>query len=66
MKLMASGVTFAAAIVRSPSFSRSSSSTTTIIRPARTASSASSMGANGPFLRDPLAIRIRLDFTIGP
>src|SRR5271165_5212617 len=38
MKLMASGVTFSAARVRSPSFSRSSSSTTTIIRPARISS----------------------------
>ena len=47
MKLMASGVTFSAAIVRSPSFSRSSSSTTMIIRPARMASMASSMVANG-------------------
>src|SRR5215831_9726084 len=35
MKLMASGVTCSAASVRSPSFSRSSSSTTTTIRPAR-------------------------------
>src|ERR1035437_7476879 len=35
MKLMISGVTFSAAIVRSPSFSRSSSSTTTTMRPAR-------------------------------
>src|SRR5215831_8840307 len=38
MKLMASGVTLSAARVRSPSFSRSSSSTTTIIRPARISS----------------------------
>ena len=37
MKLIASGVTFSAAIVRSPSFSRSSSSTTMIIRPSRKA-----------------------------
>ena len=43
MKLIASGVTFSAAIVRSPSFSRSSSSTTMIMRPARTASTASSI-----------------------
>ena len=47
MKLIASGVTFSAAIVRSPSFSRSSSSTTMIISPARMASTASSIGANG-------------------
>src|SRR5580692_1670568 len=47
MKLMASGVTFSAAMVRSPSFSRSSSSTRTIIRPARISSSASSTVTNG-------------------
>ena len=57
MKLMASGVIFSAAIVRSPSFSRSASSTTMTSRPARMASSASSMVANGPCLRRaPLAI----------
>ena len=33
MKLIASGVTFSAAIIRSPSFSRSSSSTMMIILP---------------------------------
>ena len=44
MKLIASGVTFSAAIVRSPSFSRSSSSTTMIISPSRMASMASSIG----------------------
>ena len=47
MKLTASGVTNCAAIVRSPSFSRSSSSTTTTKRPARISSIASSMDANG-------------------
>src|SRR5688572_21899513 len=41
MKLMASGVTMSAAMVRSPSFSRSSSSTTMTIRPARICSTAS-------------------------
>ena len=46
MKLMTSGVTFSAAIVRSPSFSRSSSSTTTTILPARMSSMASGMLAN--------------------
>ena len=46
MKLMASGVIFSAAIVKSPSFSRSSSSTTTTMRPARIASIASSMRVN--------------------
>src|SRR6185437_968574 len=39
---MASGVTNSAASVRSPSFSRSSSSTTTTIRPARISAMASS------------------------
>ena len=38
MKLMASGVTFSAAITRSPSFSRSSSSTRMTIRPLRMSS----------------------------
>src|SRR5208283_2227795 len=47
MKLMASGVTFSAASVRSPSFSRSSSSTTTIMRPARISSIASGTATNG-------------------
>ena len=47
MKLIASGVANWAAIVRSPSFSRSSSSQTTTIRPARISSSASSTVANG-------------------
>jgi hypothetical protein len=44
MKLMCSGVTRSAATIRSPSFSRSSSSIRTIIRPARISRSASSMG----------------------
>ena len=48
MKLIASGVTNWAAIVRSPSFSRSSSSQTTTIRPARISSIASSIAANAP------------------
>ena len=48
MKLIASGVTNWAAIVRSPSFSRSSSSQTTTIRPARISSIASSIGAKAP------------------
>ena len=47
MKLIASGVANSAAMVRSPSFSRSSSSQTTTIRPARMSSIASSMVANG-------------------
>src|SRR5919204_4904479 len=47
MKLIASGVANCAASVRSPSFSRVSSSQTTTIRPRRIASIASSMEANG-------------------
>ena len=47
MKLMVSGVTFSAARVRSPSFSRSSSSTTTIMRPARISSMAVRTSVNG-------------------
>ena len=47
MKLMASGVTFSAARVRSPSFSRSSSSTTTIMRPARISSIAVGTSVKG-------------------
>ena len=42
MKLIASGVTFSAAITRSPSFSRYWSSTSTSMRPWRISSSASS------------------------
>src|SRR5215203_1613071 len=51
MKLITSGVIFSAAMVRSPSFSRSSSSTTMIISPLRIASTASSIGANGDLRR---------------
>ena len=58
MKLMMAGVTFSAAIVRSPSFSRSSSSQTMIILPSRMAATASSMEANGDFRRAPLAMRM--------
>ena len=47
MKLMISGVTFSAAMVRSPSFSRSSSSTTTRMRPARISSMASGTETKG-------------------
>ena len=47
MKLIASGVANWAAIVRSPSFSRSAASTTTTILPARISSIASSIVANG-------------------
>src|SRR5260370_6302614 len=50
MKLMASGVTFSAASVMSPSFSRSSSSTTTIMRPARISSMAVGTSMNGWWL----------------
>ena len=47
MKLMISGVTFSAAQTRSPSFSRSSSSTMMIMRPSRMSAAASSMEAKG-------------------
>ena len=47
MKLTASGVANWAATTRSPSFSRSGSSTTTTIFPFRMSSTASSMEANG-------------------
>src|ERR1039458_655739 len=47
MKLTISGVTFSAAMVRSPSFSRSSSSTTTRTRPARISSIASGIPTKG-------------------
>src|SRR5258708_31804594 len=47
MKLIASGVTFSAASIRSPSFSRSSSSTMTIMRPATTSSTALGTSVNG-------------------
>ena len=46
MKLTVSGVTFSAAQTKSPSFSRSSSSTTMMTRPWRMASTASSMVEN--------------------
>ena len=45
MKLIASGVTFSAAMQRSPSFSRSSSSTRTTMRPARISAIASGIEA---------------------
>ncbi len=51
MKLIASGVTNCAAITRSPSFSRSSSSQTTTILPWRISSIASSIVANGVVVR---------------
>ena len=50
MKLIASGVANCAAIVRSPSFSRSSSSQTTTILPWRMSSIACSIVANGAWL----------------
>ncbi|NWG40006.1 MAG: hypothetical protein HXY27_08615 [Hydrogenophilaceae bacterium] len=46
MKLMASGVTCSAAMTRSPSFSRSSSSTSTTMRPAFNSEMISVMGAS--------------------
>jgi hypothetical protein len=53
MKLTASGVTFSAAMHKSPSFSRCSSSMRMIMWPRRVSSSASSMEMNGAraFLR---------------
>src|SRR4051794_36211836 len=51
MKLIASGVTNCAAMTRSPSFSRSSSSTTTTILPLAMSSRASSMVANSMSVR---------------
>src|SRR5512135_2093676 len=58
MKLIASGVTNSAARVRSPSFSRSSSSTRTTILPSRMSAMASSIFESGipspPFLRIPV------------
>src|ERR687893_420616 len=53
MKFMSSAVTSSAAIVRSPSFSRSSSSQTMTILPALMSSSISSIGLNG-ISRSPL------------
>ncbi len=47
MKLIASGDTCSAASVRSPSFSRSSSSTTTTMRPARISASAPGTSVKG-------------------
>src|SRR6202020_2442684 len=47
MKLIASGVTNSAASVRSPSFSRSSSSTTTIMRPDLNSARAPGTSVNG-------------------
>jgi hypothetical protein len=47
MKLMASGVTNSEARVRSPSFSRSSSSTTMSMRPARISARAAGTSTNG-------------------
>src|SRR5919199_853702 len=49
MKLMSSAVTSSAAMVRSPSFSRSSSSHTMTILPCLMSSTISSMGLNGIF-----------------
>ena len=51
MKLIACGVTISAAMARSPSFSRSSSSTMITNRPARSSANASSIEANPPARR---------------
>ena len=65
MKLMASGVIFSAAMVRSPSFSRSSSSATITISPARMAAMASSIRANW-FERLSPAFRVSCIRSISP
>ena len=52
IKLMASGVTRSAAITRSPSFSRFSSSTTMTNFPERKSSIAASMVENGEIVSD--------------
>ena len=59
MKLTICGVIFSAGMTRSPSFSRCSSSTRTIILPARSSASASSMLQNpfGRFKHDRLPVR---------
>src|SRR3712207_1781706 len=62
MKFMSSAVTSSAAIVRSPSFSRSSSSQTITIFPALMSSSISSIGLNG-ISRSPLGIG---NFLVSP
>ncbi len=62
MKLITSGVAFSAAMTRSPSFSRLSSSTRTIIRPRRSSSSASSMLQNGTVVAFMLVPRWRRCF----
>src|SRR5581483_4674907 len=49
MKAIPSGVIFSAAMIRSPSFSRSASSMTTTNSPRAMAATASSIGANGMF-----------------
>ena len=56
MKLIASDVANCAAMVRSPSFSRSAASTTTTNFPWRTSSIASSMVANGAFVSTCVAL----------
>src|SRR3984893_12151958 len=67
MKLTASGVAFSAAMHKSPSFSRCSSSIRMIMWPRRVSSSASSMEMNGAraFLRgliSPNILRLSLNF----
>jgi len=61
MKLTASGVTFSAAIVRSPSFSRSSSSTSITIRPCLTSSTAASIPTITPI--QAILSHSKTDFT---
>src|SRR5437870_796163 len=68
MKLIASGVANWAAIVRSPSFSRSDASTTTTTLPSRMSSIADSIDANGIVSTDAIAVQIvprRLRTSVG-
>ena len=62
MKLMVSGVANCAGMTRSPSFSRSSSSTRTIIRPLRNSSIASSIEESASLVR--LATRNMFKFPL--
>src|ERR1700728_451321 len=65
MKLMISGVTFSAAMVRSPSFSRSSSSTRTRMRPLRICSMASGTETNDILHYDVISAAGRSDAELG-
>jgi hypothetical protein len=66
MKLMASGVTWSAASTRSPSFSRSSSSTRMTMRPARISATMSSTGEMATGARLAHAVSLRVTDSSGP